>query len=103
MNSPIELNGIIHGSKVKYVHKHSQIWGLAQGKRKKEEKKRGRQTFPVLQRSFSPTDLLRPQLPTPVVFLSVDSHGQVFLASRWEEHPHVRGTAAPTPAPTQPP
>lgn len=40
MNSPIELNGIIHGSKVKYVHKHSQIWGLAQGKRKKEKRKK---------------------------------------------------------------
>lgn len=40
MNNPIELNGIIYSSKVKYVHKHSQIWGLAQGIRKKEDETR---------------------------------------------------------------
>ena len=60
MNNPIELNGIIYSSKVKYVHKHSQIWGLAQG----INKKRGwNQTFPVLLRSFSAADLLRPICP----------------------------------------
>lgn len=57
MNNPIELNAITYGV-VKSVHKHSQIWDLAQAIRKTK----GRNWIsPVLQGSFRPADLFRPR------------------------------------------
>lgn len=68
MNSLIELNRIIYSSKVKYVHKHSRIWGLSIGQKQKEE-----DSHFLCCRAVSVQQICSDLLPKPAALLSTDT------------------------------